>query len=170
MLRGATRPLAAPPLAVIVIAFLVTALGATPARADLEGTARVIDGRTLEVGGQRVRLYGIDAPDLDQTCTRRGKALQCGVVAKSALMDLTAGSTVVCKPRGRSADGDVLAVCFADRYDLSEGMVHTGWGVALQDASERYTAVEARAWQGRRGLWHGEFDPPWEWRRRRDHD
>ena len=39
---------------------LVLALIATPALADMAGVASVIDGDTLEVHGQRIRLHGID--------------------------------------------------------------------------------------------------------------
>ena len=34
---------------------------------DLEGPVRVVDGDTFDVGGVRVRLHGVDAPEEDQT-------------------------------------------------------------------------------------------------------
>jgi endonuclease YncB( thermonuclease family) len=43
--------------------FLVTLLLAFPAHADITGPARVIDGDTIEVTGERFRLHGIDAPE-----------------------------------------------------------------------------------------------------------
>ncbi len=45
----------------------------TAALADITGPARVIDGDTIEVQGQRIRLHGIDAPESAQQCILRGK-------------------------------------------------------------------------------------------------
>ena len=56
---------------------LVLALIATPALADVAGTASVIDGDTIEVHGQRIRLHGIDAPESRQLCRLNGR--RCGV-------------------------------------------------------------------------------------------
>ncbi len=58
---------------------------ATPALADVTGTASVIDGDTIEVHGQRIRLHGIDAPESRQRCRLDGKPWQCGKDAANAL-------------------------------------------------------------------------------------
>ncbi len=60
---------------------------ATPALADVAGTATVIDGDTIEVHGQRIRLHGIDAPEGHQLCFIDGKRWQCGRDAANALAD-----------------------------------------------------------------------------------
>ncbi len=65
---------------------------ATPAL-DAAGTASVIDGDTIEVHGQRIRLHGIDAPGGRQLCRRDGKPWQCG---KDAANTLTAALISLC--------------------------------------------------------------------------
>jgi len=46
----------------------LTFIVATPAFADITGKPRIIDGDTIEVAGERIRLHGIDAPESKQTC------------------------------------------------------------------------------------------------------
>ncbi len=54
---------------------------ATPALADV---ASVIDGDTIEMHSQRIRLHGIDAPESRQLCRLDGKPWQCGKDAAAA--------------------------------------------------------------------------------------
>ncbi len=143
----------------------VLALAAVPARADITGKARVIDGHTVEVAGRRVRLHGIHAPALDQTCRWPGRTIDCGTLAKLALMDLTAGTDVVCRPRDRDPDGPFVAVCFADGFDIGRNMVHTGWALAYRAQSTVYVDTEETARKAKRGMWRGTFVKPWDWRR-----
>ncbi len=65
---------------------------ATPALADMAGVASVIDGDTIEVHGQRIRLHGIDAPESRQLCRLDGEPWQCGKDAANALADKIASS------------------------------------------------------------------------------
>ncbi len=58
---------------------------ASPALAAVTGIASVIDGDTLEIHGQRIRLHGIDAPESRQLCFIDGKPWQCGKDAANAL-------------------------------------------------------------------------------------
>lgn len=137
--------------------FLLPFVLGVPARAEtLSGPAEVVDASSLSVGGRKVRLHGIAAPAIADICAFRNKTIPCGQVAASALMDLTAGTGVVCESRG-VAGASTLATCTAGGYDLSEGMVYTGWARPLAGAPARYFAAQKKAQRGSHGLWQGRF-------------
>ena len=149
---------------------LILALAAAPAAlaggGEITGPPRVVAGDLLEVAGTRLRLAGIDAPEPGQSCRLNQRSYDCGRISATALMDLTAGVEVRCAPLEAGGDAPAAAVCYADDYDLSEGMVYTGWALADPHSGARYKRLEAGAKAARRGLWRGSFEPPWEWRAR----
>ncbi len=155
-------------LRLILTLALLSAMSSPPALAEVAGPPRVVDGDTLEVQGTVIRLYGIDAPELGQICRIAERAYDCGQIARTALLDLTAGVTVSCElaPASRDDDGadGRIGRCSADGYDLSEGMTYTGWALASRRVSKRYVAFEDGARAARRGLWRGQFVAPWDWR------
>ncbi len=132
--------------------------------AEIVGPARVVDGDTIEVASQTIDLADIDAPELDQLCRRGGRIIACGMVASTQLSDLTAGVAVVCVPTGAVATGRVIARCTAGGYDLSEGMVYTGWALEAPGAARRYRRVQERSREAGHGLWGLAFVTPWDWR------
>ncbi len=161
-------------LSTLCLAFALVAgpLGAAALAEVVAGPPRIIDGDSLEVQDTVIRLYGIDAPELGQSCRIGERTYDCGEIARTALLDLTAGVAVSCKlatagpedsPEDSDADGRT-GRCSADGYDLSEGMAYTGWALALRPVSERYVAFEERARAAGRGLWKGLFVAPWDWR------
>ena len=134
--------------------------------ADITGKPRVIDGDTIEIAGERIRLHGIDAPESKQTCTDKdGKEWRCGQDATFALANLIQNHWITCKGDGRDRYGRLIAVCFAGPYDLNAMMVQRGWALAYRRYSSEYVDEEADAKANKDGLWRGEFVPPWEWRR-----
>ena len=145
---------------VAVLVFL-----ALPAHADVTGKARVIDGDTIEIAGERVRFHGIDAPEARQTCTAGGTEWACGREATFALARFIEFHWITCKGEKRDRYGRVIAVCYAGFYDLNAKMVREGWALAYRRYSTDYVDEEDEARHARAGMWRGEFVPPWEWRR-----
>lgn len=134
--------------------------------ADVIGKPRVIDGDTIEIAGDRVRLSGIDTPEKKQTCLdESGKRWRCGEDAIFALLDLVGTHWITCKGEKRDRYGRLIAVCFAGPFDINAKMVRQGWALAYRKYSNAYVAEEAEAKSKRRGLWRGRFVSPWDWRR-----
>lgn len=134
--------------------------------ASLRGRAQVIDGDSLRVRGMEVRLHGIDAPELRQTCRDgRGRTYACGHMAKLHLQRLVAGRTVACRRVTTDRYGRMVALCMAGGEDIGRRMVREGWAVAFVRYSRHYVNDERAARRARRGLWQGRFVPPALWRR-----
>ncbi|CCQ73176.1 thermonuclease family protein [Magnetospira sp. QH-2] len=119
------------------------------------GRAQVLAADMLRVNGQTFCLMGIKAPAPGLSCfTRSGKTFECNRIAATGLMDLTAGTQVTCKTFGdRRADGCPLARCEANRYDLSKGMVYTGWAQADPETAPQLLKVEHQARERGHGIW-----------------
>ncbi|MDH3474791.1 MAG: thermonuclease family protein [Rhodospirillales bacterium] len=144
------------------------AAGPEPLYGELRGTPQVIAGDLIELQGQRLRLAGIDAPEPGQQCLFRDKLYDCGELARAALLDLTAGVEVICQPlAGGTAEAKPGAAptarCTAQGYDLSEGMVYTGWALVPPETTSPYAAQQRQAEAAGHGLWRGRFVTPWDW-------
>ena len=109
------------------------------------GQATVIDGDTIEIHGQRIRLFGIDAPEAPQTCTASGKTYLCGQQAALALADQIGRSVVTCEQRDIDRYGRIVAICFAGGADLGSWLVEQGWALAFRRYSTAYVAQEQSA-------------------------
>lgn len=143
----------------------VTLFAATPGLADeIVGPATVIDGDTIEIRGQRIRLYGIDAPEGNQLCERAESRYRCGQEAALALIDKIGRSKIQCEQKGIDRYKRVVSICRSGEEDLNAWMVQQGYAVAYRRYSKDYVASEEIARSKRRGVWAGEFVLPWKWR------
>lgn len=135
---------------------------------DLVGRASVVDGDTIEIHGQRIRIEGIDVPESRQTCTESGTGaeVRCGQQAALWLADLIGAKPVSCTESGRDRYKRVLAHCSVAGQDIGAAMVEAGWALAYVRYSREYVDQEARARDAKAGIWQWEFTPPWDWRRR----
>jgi endonuclease YncB( thermonuclease family) len=127
-----------------------------------------IDGDSIRAAnGAEYRIFGIDAPELHQTCKEAsGKSWACGRAAKARLTVLMKGGTVTCEERAKDHYGRIVAVCSAEGVpDLGETLVRQGYAIDLGGAiGNPYQAAEAEARAEKRGIWRGTFERPSDWR------
>ncbi|OAP42795.1 exopolysaccharide biosynthesis protein [Sinorhizobium glycinis] len=128
---------------------------------ELRGSAVASDGDSLRLNGRRVRIEGIDAPEIGQTCQREGAGWDCGAEARRRLEDLIDGTTIRCRLHGRDRYGRELGLCEAGGRDIGREMVLSGYAVSYG----LYREEEERARERRAGVWAGDFVRPQEWRR-----
>lgn len=134
---------------------------ATPGPGEISGPARVIDGDTLDVGGIRVRLYGVDAPERDQTCrSAQGVPWPCGTWSSERVTALYGGRRLVCARKDIDHHGRTVAVCRAEGADIAARLVSEGVIAAYPRYTRDYVALEAAAKAAGRGLWAGTMQSP----------
>ena len=127
----------------------------------------VSDGDTIRSGQLRIRLHGIDAPERQQHCTTpEGARWACGNAARDALKTLVASVAALdCQITDVDRYGRLIMRCFAGEVDVGARLVRTGMALAYRRYADDYIANEEAARAARLGLWAGQFDAPWEWRR-----
>jgi endonuclease YncB( thermonuclease family) len=133
-----------------------------PSGRSLEGRAYAVDGDTIRINDNRLRLKGMDAPELRQSCHRSGQPYLCGETARNALVGMILHQHVECRSSGRDRYKRLLVRCMAGGRDINARMVEEGWAVSY---GRDYESEEARARSRSAGLWAGEFQRPQDWRR-----
>ena len=124
------------------------------------GVARAKDGDSLMVGAREVRLFGIDAPEFDQSCKRNGVNWSCGAEAADRLARLVTGREVRCKTTNTDEYDRAVSRCTVGTTDINAAMVESGFALAYRRYSSDYVAAEERAKSAKRGLWSGTFEVP----------
>lgn len=162
------------PLALIIVALVLAsnahAQQATRAIGDLiSGRGVVVDGDTFDIGSERIRIWGIDAPERRASCQRDGKSWNPTTEAATALRVCLTGTTVTCrvqKIQRRLRDvwkQRFVSECWRDdnKQDVAECMVRSGWATDYPGYSGGfYKNWEAEPKSMRVGLWQCEGEPP----------
>ncbi len=131
----------------------------------LTGSGIIVDGDTLVVNEQTIRLHGIDAPEVGQTCERvDGRRWDCGKTAMESLAELAEGRTVTCSGDELDDYDRLIAVCRSGDQDINALMVQEGHAWAFRRYSSDYAEQEAQAHKARRGIWQGKATPAWDYR------
>ena len=138
--------------------FVLAAFGLSPppaaaVEARISGAIVVIDGDTIDVNGTRIRLFGIDAPEGDQTCTTtRGKVALCGDWVSGQVRETYQGRQASCRRVDTDRYGRTVARCAVSGVDMGQDLVAKGLAFAYARYSADYVAVEAAAIRNARGI------------------
>lgn len=130
------------------------------------GRASVIDGDTIEIRGERIRLHGVDAPESWQFCEDGdGGTYRCGREAANSLERFLAASRPVrCQVLERDRYERFVARCFrADGREVNRWLVENGNAVDWEKYSDgAYAVVQGAARSKGIGIWRGKFQLPCE--------
>ena len=148
-------------LAIVILAVCAVVAGLLePPPVALSGRITASDGDSFRYGSERLRLLGMDAPELAQTCVDGGGAQwACGHVAREQLGKLLHGK-LSCQQQGNDRYGRILSRCLSGETDIGAAMVAQGMAISSGD----YGREEATARSARRGIWAGSFEDPKTWR------
>jgi len=145
----------------------------------ISGTALVTDGDSIKINNKRIRLVGIDAPELKQTCQNGLTEYPCGEMSKKWLKLLVEDFQITCSYSEIDRYKRILGVCYIGNIEstafkkkiksleLNSMMVKSGNAVAYRKYSDAYIKDEEYAKIHKRGIWIGKFDMPWEFRRKK---
>lgn len=134
---------------IVSLASPLVSLSAGPvvaAQAVFSGKVRVIDGDTFDVGDVRVRLFGVDAPEKDQTCGGRGAPKwACGAWVTSEVRARYEGRRARCERQDTDRYGRAVARCSVNGEDMGRALVSDGLAFAYREYSLDYDLDEKRA-------------------------
>ncbi len=154
-----------------VIFLLIFLIGLSPAPVfsaeKKQGNVYVVDGDTFHMNGQKIRIWGIDAVERHQTCLKSGQSYECGKSARLYLQSVIGKDIPVCTARPKSPkETRTVASCQVDGKDIGREMVKSGWALDYRHFSKgAYSSEEKAARQKRLGIWAGEFQSPYDWRK-----
>ena len=139
------------------------------------GKAKVTDGDTIKINDQKIRLFGIDAPETKQFCKEVylsflifnfKRDYKCGEKSTNALKKKIKDKIIRCliqdkKDRYRRNIG----ICYLKKQDINSWLVKNGYAIAYRRYSKKYINDEKYAENNKLGIWQGTFMEPEKWRR-----
>ena len=140
----------------------------------ISGIAKVIDGDTINIKNNKIRLFGIDAPERKQQCQKPWlsisfltfkKNYQCGKISTNILKNKINNKFIICKSTNKDRYNRFIAECYKDKKNINRWMVLNGYAVAYRKYSKKFVSQENLAKKEKLGLWAGTFEMPWDWRK-----
>ena len=141
---------------------------------SITGHAEVTDGDTIKINTFKIRLNGIDAPEKKQKCKRPYLEIfififyedySCGQKSTEALIKKINNQKITCKISNVDYFKRLIGECYKRKINLNAWLVSNGHAVAFRKYSKKYVPEEIIAKQEKRGIWQGNFEMPWDYRK-----
>ena len=132
----------------------------------ITGNAIIIDGDTIHINNDKIRLHGIDAPEINQTCIYNQKEWDCGKKSYEFLKNLTFKKTVSCNIMNKDKYKRYIGICYVNKKNINSYIVEKGWAIAYRYYSKDYIEKEFIAKKNKSGIWKGEFEAPYLFRKK----
>ena len=143
---------------------------------EISGNAQIIDGDTIKINSKKIRLHGIDAPELKQMCKKLyltiifftfTKDYPCGKISTQKLQKKINNKVITCKILDIDRYKRLIGECYKRNLNLNSWLVSNGYAVAYRKYSKKYISNEINAKNEKKGLWQGKFEMPWDFRRKK---
>ena len=145
--------------------FLVIFFCPTAFSQSINGKTKIIDGDTIHIGKNKIRLYGIDAPEINQRCTIKKKKWKCGIESYLALKSIILNNKIQCEIIDVDQYKRLIGKCFVNKVYINQYMVINGWAIAYRYYSLDFINDEEIAKNNKAGIWKGKFQEPYLFRK-----
>ena len=132
----------------------------------INGKPRIIDGDTIHIKSNKIRLHGIDAPETKQTCKIDNEEWYCGKQSTKELKKLINKQNVECLINDVDVYNRYIAICYVDEININQWMVKNGWAIAYRYYSKDYINEEEYANKNKLGIWKSKFIEPYLFRKK----
>ena len=130
----------------------------------INGKPRIIDGDTIHIKSNKIRLHGIDAPETKQTCKINDEVWFCGKQSTKELKNLINKQEVKCITNDVDIYNRFVAICYVNEININQWMVKSGWAIAYRYYSTDYIVEEKYARDNKLGIWKSDFMKPYAYR------
>ena len=90
---------------------------------NASSSLKIIDGDTIILNSEKIRFYGIDTPEIKQTCTDNyGHTYSCGIRAKLELEKIIGSRKVSCIKKTKDRYKRSISICYIDENDIKSLM------------------------------------------------
>ena len=137
----------------------------------IEGLAIITDGDTIKISNQKIRLFGIDAPEMKQKCKKPFISISFLTLNKAKELLITNklkkkifNKEISCVVTNKDRYGRFIGECFYKNMNINSWMVQNGYALAYLKYSKKFQNQELIAKKNKLGIW--QFEKPWDWRKK----